>query len=106
MSGRSYSNIAAACYAAAVGLDGFKGRDQRGAKKPLILIVSGERTMKLWIALSLGLIFAGVSMTYQEEALTPKALSAALAAAPAGEIGRASCRERVWIWAVEGEVDE
>ncbi|PYV35385.1 MAG: hypothetical protein DMG09_19815, partial [Acidobacteria bacterium] len=53
-------------------------------RKPLILIVSGERTMKLWIALSLGLIFAGVSMTYQEEALTPKALSAALAAAPAG----------------------
>ena len=40
--------------------------------------------MKLWIAISLGLIFAGVSMTYQEEALTPKALSAALAAAPAG----------------------
>src|SRR5438552_406669 len=84
MSGRSYSNIAAACYAAAVGLDGFKGRDQRGAKKPLILIVSGERTMKLWIALSLGLIFAGVSMTYQEEALTPRSLAAALAAAPAG----------------------
>jgi len=41
--------------------------------------------MKLWIAISLGLIFARVSMTYQqEEALTPRALMAALAAQPAG----------------------
>ena len=35
MSGRSYRNVAAACYAAAVGLDGFKGRDQRGAEKTI-----------------------------------------------------------------------
>ena len=54
-------------------------------RKPLILIVCGERTMKLWIAISLGLMFARVSMTYQqEEALTPSSLMAALAAQPAG----------------------
>src|SRR5437899_11701353 len=53
-------------------------------RKSLILIVCGERTMKLWIAISLGLIFARVSMTYQEEALTPSSLMAALAAQPAG----------------------
>src|SRR5947207_7289832 len=35
MSGRSYRNVAAACYAASAGLDGFKGRDQRGAKKTI-----------------------------------------------------------------------
>ena len=41
--------------------------------------------MKLWIAISLGLMFARVSMTYQqEEALTPSSLMAALAAQPAG----------------------
>src|SRR2546427_6007973 len=40
--------------------------------------------MKVRIALSLALLSAGVSMTYQEEALTPRSLAAALAARPAG----------------------
>src|SRR5881397_967738 len=85
MSGRSYRSLAGRAMLPQPVSVALRVETKVAVRKPWILIVCGERTMKLWIAISLGLMFARVSMTYQqEEALTPSSLMAALAAQPAG----------------------